>query len=157
MKAILPFFLSLCLAPALSAQAGSYRLFGKGCNGVSFVNRGVPTIGASFSLILAHSVRPPRHPLAVLHFGASNTRWGSIRLPLDLTPYGLKGCSIYCTNELTVRPMPTTPRTMIFTVRLPRLRSLLGVRFFNQFIVLNPHTKPIRWATSNGGAGSIGR
>ena len=99
---------SLSLALPLAAQSkGTYQLFGKGCEGAAFTNHGVPSIGKTFSLVLATGVRPPHLPLAILHIGASNTRWGPIHLPFDLTPFGAKGCLILVSGEFAFRPIPT--------------------------------------------------
>jgi hypothetical protein len=45
---------------------------------------------------------------------------------------------------------------MRVTIPIPADRRLLGVEFFNQFIVLNPHNKALKFATTNGGQGRIG-
>jgi len=152
---------SVLLAIALSAapvaaQVGTYSTFGTGCQSASFTNHGVPVIGHSFDLVLSHAVKPPQLPLAVLHFGISKKMWGPIPLPFDLTPFGAKGCQILTSGEFAIRPIPTTPKQVRVTIPIPVDRRLVGIEFFNQFIVLSPHNNGLNVATTNGGQGRIG-
>lgn len=147
--------LALLAIPA-TAQQGTYTLFGSGCNQVSFVNKGVPTIGKSHQLVLGPSVRPPRHPLGILNFGISDKMFGNIKLPVDLTPFGGKGCTIYISTELSVAPLPTTASGLTVTVPVPNDRSLIGVVYFNQFILFSPLEPGLNFSTSNAGKGVVG-
>lgn len=152
--------LSLLLVGALAAnsqaQAGSYSTFGAGCNDVSFTNRGVPRVGKTHQLVLGAKVTSNRHPVGVLNFGLSNTSYLNVPLPVDLTPLGGAGCSIYISTEISVSPIPTSQAVTTVDVPVVNNRALVGLVYYNQFIFLSPQEPGLRFSFSNGGKGTIG-
>lgn len=115
---------------------------------------GSPVVGVSFSLDLARAAA--RAP-AVLSIGASNTTWGSVNLPLDLTSAGANGCSLLASPDLLLALLTSANGSALLTINVPNDAALYQARFFNQFIVVDPQANALGFAFSNGGAGQLGK
>jgi hypothetical protein len=142
-----------------TTSPASHVTFGAGCAGsagtpsvrlVTPFER--PWIGGTFGLELANL--PPGRAAAML-LGASRTRWGSVTLPLDLTPYGMAGCSLHASPELFT-PVPNLGGTAAWTLGVPNLPALVGQRFYNQGFVLDPGANRLGVTSSNAGEATVG-
>jgi hypothetical protein len=115
---------------------------------------GVPTLGQTFKVNLAQA---RKNTAAVLIFGTSNTNWIGINLPLDLTFLGAKGCFLRASMDLFLvgTAVGTTGASSV-TVGIPNLTSLMGIKFHNQYFVIDPPANSFGLVFTNGGTGKIG-
>jgi len=137
---------------------GSYESFGLGCPGTG--NRrpeigwfGLPQVGTSFSLQLERGVPGSA---ALLSFGDSDSTFSGNPLPLSLQPLGAPGCSVLC-SALATFFTPTDPVTgqAVIPINVPAAPPLIGLRFFNQWFVLDA-VNALGLTTSSGGRGAVG-
>ena len=112
-----------------------------------------PQINDTFRVRIAQA-RPSTTALICL--GTSNTYWAGYQLPLDLGFLGAQGCSML-TSVLDAQSVSVSATgTGSFVYSLPNNIYLLGLKFYNQFLVLDPGANAFGFAFSNGGAGVIG-
>ncbi|MEZ5988728.1 MAG: hypothetical protein R3F30_06325 [Planctomycetota bacterium] len=115
---------------------------------------GVPKVNSTFSVDLDKAL--PSTPVLLL-IGASNSVWGPIQLPLDLTPAGAPGCGLLCSFDLPLAAQADTAGKSSFKLPVPNDTGLVNVVFHDQWIVLDPKANTLGLAFSNGGTGTIGR
>lgn len=97
----------------------------------------------------------PLTPLALLVLGASNTQWGLLRLPFDLSNYGAPGCYLYCSQDLvlpsTLRRFPASPDAEAHAqLSIPYLAGLAGARIHSQWLFYHPGANAMSLTTTNG-------
>ncbi len=141
-----------------TSRAGAYKVFGQGCKGPAgvplLVPGGVPVLGRTFRVDLFYLA--PKTP-AFLLTGSSMARWGRAKLPLDLSFYGAKGCSLLVGPELlsarTIGPFGGAYVRFV----IPKLPVLVGARFYQQWLVGDPKANPLGLIVSPGGAALVGK
>jgi hypothetical protein len=70
----------------------------------------------------------------LLFLGRSAANWGPVPLPFDLTPMNMPGCLLH-TDPWLMFPWPTDGTAVAETsIGLPHDASLLGGRFYSQFM-----------------------
>lgn len=139
------------------AKGASYRPYGSGCAG----SLGVPTLagtagsrpvlGSTFSATLGNL------PVGVgfMLIGFSNSSYGPLTLPLNMTPFGMPGCNLLAapfTNEVVVG----AGTSATWTLPIPNLGSLQGVSFYNQGLSLDTAANAAGLTLSNGAKGRVG-
>jgi hypothetical protein len=132
--------------------------FGSGCTGTNgraprLSSPGRPWLGESFVLLLDQM--PAGTSVAQVFTGFSNAFWGSIPLPLALGSFGFAGCQLLV-DPLVGLPVAPVGGAGSWTLPLPSQASLIGVRFYNQAIVLDPGANLAGATVSNGGGGVLG-
>ncbi|MCC6781207.1 MAG: hypothetical protein IT457_00065 [Planctomycetes bacterium] len=98
-----------------------------------------PWLNDSFSLQLVPRGITPLGAVMLTGFTAST--WNGRSLPQALDNHGLPGCQLAIAAELSY-PMSATPTGMFWTIQVPGLPSLGGLRFYNQAIALVPGANP---------------
>lgn len=95
-------------------------------------------------------------PLWML-IGASASSWGGIRLPLPLAPFGMPGCDLLVSPDLT-QPIGFTNASgrAWVTLPIPGEPGFLGAAFHLQAAVRNPTANALGLLWTNGGRGVIG-
>jgi hypothetical protein len=138
---------------------GHYEVFGAGCAGTTRTTPvlgfdGIPTVGASMSILLDRAVP---NDFALLIVGDSTTNSNGTPLPFDLGPLGAAGCLIQASVGATVFT-PTDPATgqAVLNLNLPANASLFGLLFYNQWFVHDAAANALGFKVSNGGAGTVG-
>ncbi|HHI68128.1 MAG TPA: hypothetical protein ENJ97_02255, partial [Planctomycetes bacterium] len=140
---------------------GEVSSLGKGCPGKNGL---VPAITVSpgdlvpfhtFTVRLTHGPKARWFNLpAVNWLGVSTSAWGRLILPLDLAPYGAKGCRIY-TDMVIRRPMfLRTPQGKNYSegkvsYYIPPDPSLLGSVFYTQCLTVDWYANPGHVTVSN--------
>jgi hypothetical protein len=114
-------------------------IHGPGCRGTlaeapltGFANRGA----AGFDLLLS---RAQPSPTAVLLLGVSGTSWNNIPLPIDVSLFGLPGCSLHVSVDWTL-PFAVPPSGHL-SLRVPTPLAgggPGGLRLFAQWLALDP-------------------
>lgn len=116
-------------------------------------NNGTPVLGKTFSVDLS-SARA--NTAAGFIVGGSNTKWGSVNLPLDLTPLNAKGCKLLVAPDLITGVPVGASGTASIKIPIPNQKSLIGVQWHNQFLVLDAKANGLGMAFSNGGSAKVG-
>ena len=149
--------LSALASRRLLRKIGSFDTIGKGCSGSAgtpTLDWGtLPTIGRKFQL--AYSKLPAKSS-QVLIFGTSDTKWGTIPLPLALSGFGLTGCSLYVSFDFGVS-LSTGSGSGTLSFPIPNKASLVGTTYFNQLLVLDGKANSAGLTTSNAGKITIGQ
>ncbi|MCB9889998.1 MAG: hypothetical protein H6836_10530 [Planctomycetes bacterium] len=118
----------------------------------SLSNTGVPTLGTTFSVDLSSA---PANAGAIFAIGVSNTAWGSIGLPFDLSVLNAPGCNLYVSLEFQFLVTTTAAGGYSFSLSIPNDSRLKGFHFYNQYGVGSPTANPFGVAFSNAGDGQI--
>lgn len=112
-----------------------------------------PQIGNQMPVQLAEARASAQ---AVLLLGASDRTWTGLMLPFDLTPFGGIGCSVLASGELQSRVTTNAAGTAKFVYDIPLAITLIGVRFHNQYVIVDPGANTLGLAVSNAATGVIG-
>jgi hypothetical protein len=75
--------------------------------------------------------------VAMLAAGSNSQVTGALALPLDLTPQGLTGCLLRVSPDFVVL-MAGSGGAATFTMSVPNMPALVGVRFHQQALVFDP-------------------
>jgi hypothetical protein len=114
---------------------GSYRVFGAACPG----SNGLPTVSGLGTPQLGGSIQfrsrslPPFRPSLVIQ-GVSDTIYGVIPLPLDLSGFGAPGCWLHVSAESAGYTTTNSNGTAASApLAIPPLLALVGHRVYCQF------------------------
>lgn len=137
---------------------GTYVYSGKACTGSSkldpqFSVVGLPALGKSFLAYVRDA--NPAAPM-IIGMGASSSRWGALSLPLDLAPLGAPGCQLAASLEIQVAAIANGFGSAEIRFVVPSSASLLGVRFFNQCLVVDRAANALGLVLTRAGVGTIG-
>jgi hypothetical protein len=133
-----------------------FRTYGSGCAGSNGVptlsSTSTPRVGTTFTIQVGNLV--PSASAALILVGLSDTTSVLGPLPVDLSPFGLTGCSALTSMDvLTFVAATGGNATWVFAV--PALPALAGARFFNQAASFDT-VNTAGLTVSNGGAATIG-
>ncbi|MBL8756363.1 MAG: hypothetical protein JNK15_23920 [Planctomycetes bacterium] len=106
-----------------------------------------PQIGTTFSMDLLNA--PASSVVGFMVLGL-----GQVQPGLDLTPFGMPGCSLFATLDV-VQAFPLVP-TPQFTWALPNNSALVGLQVYAQGAALALGMNALGLVVSNGGVLSIG-
>jgi len=122
---------------ALVASESSYVTFGSGCTGTLPVTRLVPLdtphTGATLQVHFDHL---PVNA-AFLIAGYSNTTAAFGPLPFDLGRLGMPSCSLRVSIDFNALVLGSNGFAD-YRLRIPNVSGLVGVRFYQQALVLDP-------------------
>ncbi len=138
-------------------RAADYVVYGSGCAG----SAGVPTLAAA-----AGSLPLPGTTFSTLVTGApvgvgsmvsgfSSTSYAGLPLPLSLAGIGMPGCQLLA-EPLVLDLLVGSGTTLPWSLSLPTGTALLGARFFQQALVLDPAANAFGFVVSNAAAATIG-
>ena len=108
----------------------------------------LPWLGDTFTARLTNLGTLPTN-VPFLFLGLSNTLWGIVPLPLDLTLIGMTGCTLYTDPFLTFFPA-NIGGTATWSIPIPNDPNYLGLTLFNQGGVTSFGTNPLGLVMSNG-------
>jgi hypothetical protein len=135
----------------------AYSPFGQGCLGTAgipwlgAVPPELPWIGSTLRVLVANV---PHGKTTVMLSGFSRSRWGSVLLPFDLTPFGAP-CLLHTSIDLTA-VLPEIGGVATWTAAIANDPSLLGVSFYNQAFVIDPGANMLGLTASNAAAATLG-
>lgn len=138
-------------------QLANASTYGSGCGSPSLQIvpnlRGRPTLGGNAECTITNSPTP----LAAASLGWSRTQLGPFPLPLPLDGFGLTGCSLLHSAEVTgLAPSQMPAGSVGVVVAIPPTTSLLGVTIHLQGYAYAPQSNPAEIITSNGLSWTIG-
>lgn len=142
-------------------HAAAFVPFGTGCPGsggtptLAAEQGSLPWLGATFVVRLTNVGTNPLVHLPLVFLGDSNTQWGSLSLPLDLTFFGMPGCMLY-TNVVATFVLTNSSGSATWSVPIPNAPALLGAALYTQGGATSPGTNPAGVITSNACALRIG-
>ena len=116
-------------------------------------NTNEPIVGKSFSVDLSSA--PGNRPV-LLFFGVSKTKWGVLRLPFDLRPFGAANCSLLASGEVSLPTVTNAIGLASATFPVPLVKNLCNLQFFYQYIVIDPGANSLGLIMSNGGNARLG-
>ncbi len=116
-------------------------------------NSGVPSISTPFTVNMTSG---KASSAALLITGVSNTTWGVIPLPLDLTVAGAANCNLLVSFDFTFGFPTDASGSASAQLGLPNQSSLIGVQFYQQWAVLDAGANALGLSFSNGAAAKIG-
>ncbi|MEZ5990506.1 MAG: hypothetical protein R3F30_15615 [Planctomycetota bacterium] len=139
--------------PFTSSLCWNYNLLCCGTTAAPVLsNNGLPAINKAFAVDLFAA---RTNSAAALFLGASNSAWGPIPLPLDLTSAGAPGCKLLTSIDVIGGVPVGTDGTATMPFAVPNDSGLLGVGFHLQWAVLDSINK-LGFAFSNAGTAKIG-
>jgi len=121
--------------------------FGTGCPGsggtpaLGSDQGSLPWIGQTFTARLANLGISTALNRPFLILGDSNA-------PLELSPLGMPGCSLYA-NPLVTLPLTNQGGTATWSVPIPNDPSYVGVSLYTQGFVTSPGSNPLGMVVSN--------
>ncbi|MEZ5988159.1 MAG: hypothetical protein R3F30_03375 [Planctomycetota bacterium] len=150
--------LQTAIAQTLAARTvGTSTPFGSGCKGSAGTPvlewRTLPTTGRSW--VLGFEGAPAAQPM-LLVWGASDTTWGPLNLPLSLAGFGASGCSLLVSVDV-VGPASSGSGSGTLTIPIPASSALVGVTFHNQLVVADKGANQAGLTTSNGLTSKVGK
>ncbi|MCA8974935.1 MAG: hypothetical protein KDC98_09445 [Planctomycetes bacterium] len=138
--------------------AGSFTSLGSSCPGSTSTptlsspsSTLGPTIGASCTLLVTASFVH-----TFFAFGWSDSLDGNTPLPLDLSAYGMPGCTLQVSRDAITSVIPQYGTARVL-VPIPDNPFLIGARFFAQGFALDPSANAGGFTTTNRLQASIGR
>ena len=134
---------------------GSFVEFGQACAGTVgspyLFTPVTPYFGERMPLVLG--TIPSTGP-ALLFLGFSNTNWGAFNLPLDLSPLGARGCSLFFSGDV-VQAMPNYKGTGFLDFQLPTV-FLPATTFYVQGAAIDASANALGMIFSNAGTVTVG-
>ena len=94
---------------------------------------------------------------AVLLTGASRLTWSTFFLPLDLQPYGAPGCYLRVSWDLAAGQVTNATGIASVPFNLPNDPNLLGSRFYQQWLLVDPQANTLGLITTAGGEAMVGQ
>ena len=138
-------------------RAAAYTPYGAGCAGAL----GVPVLArATGSLPLpgtmfTATISGAPAGLALMATGLSDAQSGGLLLPLSLAALGMPGCQLFA-EALQLDTVAGASSTLAWSWALPAGGALLGLRFYQQALVLDPAANALGLVVSNAAAATIG-
>lgn len=145
-----------CYAP------GTITIFGKSCPGSS-VN-GTPMLTGSSatgnaqigSSVLFRLNNGPKISAAIFVLGLSDQRWGALRLPFALRPFGGEACQLFVSMDAIQALATTATGRAGLSIPVPMRSSLVGASFFVQAACVDGRANALGLSWTNGVRTTIG-
>ncbi len=112
-----------------------------------------PQIGDTFRVRISQARASSS---ALICLGVSDRSFGGAPLPMELGWLGAPGCRLLTSIEDLRAVAISAAGTGSFSYSIPNDIYLLGLRFYNQFLVADPTVNALGFVLSNGGVGTIG-
>lgn len=142
-----------------SANTATWFPFGSGCAGSAGVpvlaaaSGSAPRLNTTLQLTVGNLPSPGTVYMA---FGWSNTVWNAQPLPRSLQSFGLPGCTALVSVDAGI-VVTGSGGTATWNLTVPNLAALIGIRFYNQAVSLDPAAGNAGGAVvSNAGQGIVG-
>jgi hypothetical protein len=127
---------------------------GNGSATPSLTATGLPIIGQPITVKLSAA---RKLSAAICPLGTSNTLWGALPLPFDMTVVGAPGCFLRASLDgLIIGGATDANGNAQFTLPIPNAIGLSGVVFYNQWIVFDAPANTLGLVLTNGGKATIG-
>ena len=132
----------------------SHQTFGTGCVGSNSQTPALTFSGDSKlgSTLNVDQAGAPATSPTVLHIGTTS----ATPFPLDLTPVGAPGCSLYNDALITVAMATTAGGTSTLPLPVPNNPALVGVKLYFQWIDVDPTANALGLIGSNYGRALVG-
>ena len=140
--------------------AAQFSRVGLGCGNQpvpSLGNAGgsLPWIGDSLAIEMDNIGTNPLINVPWLLIGASDTSWGGIALPRDLTQSGMAGCVLHTSVDVSI-PLPNAGGRASVSLAVPNSAGMLGARLFFQGGCTSPGINVLGILLTNSATGTVG-
>jgi hypothetical protein len=132
---------------------GSMRSFGTSCPSpgnknlhVGSATNNEPVLGGR----VAFSIRGGTMTPVLLSIGVSNTRWGGLRLPLNLKVLGAPSCFLYQSLDFMVPTKLNLQGNADLVFTIPKDPRLLSLKVYSQYLIPAQKGNQLGWYLSNG-------
>lgn len=115
-------------------------------------NTGLPKLGTTYAVDLS---KAKAKTAAILITGLSKQTWGPIKLPLDLSPLGAKGCSLLVSYDITAATATSAGGTASSSIPVPNDKNLTGIQVHHEWMVVDA-ANALGLVFSNGGTATLG-
>ena len=139
--------------------AGSLATFGQGCGSgagtpaIGFA--GVPDLGQTV-MVQVQNVDPSASRFGTMLFGFSQTQWAGGALPAALGPYGLQGCVLLVSGEVSAG-LFTNFGNVAWPLAIPNAPALVAMTVYCQYFASDPAAPNLaQLVGSNGGRIAVG-
>lgn len=128
-----------------AGRTAAYGIYGSGCSGGSPTGAPtlrpgaafpVPRIGAQFDLEVGNLGAMPCPGFMI--YGMSVTQWGPFTLPLDMTIFGMPGCTGLVSMNANLLFVNAGLGPVTWTIGIPNNPALAGLALGNQAMLLDP-------------------
>lgn len=132
--------------------------FGTGCAGsagvpaLASVGGSFPKLNTIFQLDISNLPAGPQVVFGVL--GLSDTAWGTIPLPFDLSALGMPSCTQYISLDSTVLLL-SSGVSVSWQIPIPAQSGIVGTSFFSQAILLDLGVNAFGAVVTNYGSANI--
>ena len=138
----------------------SFSVFGNGCPGsvgtpeLAVAPGHLPLIGETFNILLSGM------PTAIFNvpfgiFGFSETQWGGMRLPRNLSYLGFWNCTLFVSWDFSIA-LVNNGGVATWAIPVPNNPSLIGLSFYVQGVVIDFGVNPGNAIVTNAAEGVIG-
>jgi len=117
-------------------------------------NTGLPQLGGSFSIDLSGALASA--PSFLIN-GVSNTTWGPVPLPLDLSGAGASGCNLLVSFDLISPAVSDAGGAASVRIPLPNDSRLLGFKLHGQWMTVDKPANRLGLVFTGGGTATLGR
>jgi hypothetical protein len=112
----------------------------------------LPWLGSSLDVTVDHLP----FNVAALAMGFQDQTFGTAPLPLDLTPFGSPGCFLRISADACTL-LVGAAGTASWSLAIPNANALVGLRFFQQALSLDPGYNALGGVLTNSIVGTVGR
>lgn len=112
-----------------------------------------PVIGQTFRVDLAQA---QANSFAILITGISKTMWGPTPLPLNLAFLGAPGCALHVSYDFPLPVTTSAAGAASLPLAVPNSMTLVGARFFQQYVVGDPAANAAGLVFSGGADARVG-
>jgi hypothetical protein len=140
----------------LSGFAWAYRLRCASSGKIvpTLANTGVPELGKSFDLNLGLAAK---NSAVLLFLGGSNTQYGALPLPLDLTGVGAAGCTLYTSLDILYPTLSDGLGNATVSIAVPSDPLLENGVFYSQALILDAQANQFGLVLTRAGTSKIGK
>lgn len=127
--------------------------YGSGCTGTAGVpvlsplGNSTPTLGTAYASQITNMPGPTG--VGIMVIGFSDTAFGALTLPLDLTPFGMTGCNLLASRDASALLLSASGQAS-WAFGIPNNPALTGIVLFNQAFVYDVGANPMGLTSSNG-------
>jgi hypothetical protein len=127
---------------------------GNGSATPSLTAAGLPIIGQNLTIRLGAA---RKNAVAICPIGPSDTLWGALPLPFDMTVVNAPGCGLRASLDgLIIGAVADANGNGQFVLPIPNSVGLIGIIFYNQWLVFDAPANTLGIVTTNGGKATIG-
>lgn len=134
---------------------GDWKTYGLGCPSPAprLSASAMPVVGRPFPIALQS---PTANTAALFWIGDSDTHWGALPLPLDMSFFGAPNCMLLTSGQILFTKILDASGMTTLNLAIPNDSTLIGNRVYTQAMIFDRRANAFGWIFSQGGAMRIG-